>query len=543
MNLTWHIVKKDLRAFKWPLLLWTMLIVAKLLVGVTLLNAAGTESPEWFARMDGMAKVLAAFECVSFVLAAALIQEDLLVGTKAFWRTRPISGGRLLRAKVLLLGSIFLMLPLLLTLPWWLGCGYGLREIAWASLETVAIHATCLLLGVLWAVVTDGFARFLMWTLVTLFAIPTLAGTLSYYLTRGKSGPSGDLVTTRVIVGIAIAVLGILVVVVHQYLTQRTWRSIGLISVAAGMIVIVGACWPWSWNVESRFYARLMRQEEGEWQAEPPGLKFAMESAKLGLRHTGDKGADVAVKYRVQGLAESQVLLPGWTEYAWHWADGTTQKGSAWSRSGMMDFMSERALGVAMKLAPEGQYTETVTTLGLVSSDIAKRLQAETPGYTMKARLLLMRFDSATPVPLQRGSRTLHGVMGERVAAVEKSGEELLVTFIQHTPSLLVDNHGGMYYPGVASGEYFQYLLVNGTHDFVDRGHTAGHLSTQIGTVAITWHTQAFRASRKAGGKRPLLEAINALNDAELKKVNFLEQARFTHEIKVDPLTVEVVNQ
>ena len=43
MNLTWHIVKKDLRALRWPLVLWTLLIVAKLGMGVVLLTADGTE--------------------------------------------------------------------------------------------------------------------------------------------------------------------------------------------------------------------------------------------------------------------------------------------------------------------------------------------------------------------------------------------------------------------------------------------------------------------------------------------------------------------
>ena len=91
MNLTWHIVKKDLRALKWPLGLWILLIIAKLGVGVALLNADGTEGIEWFNKMDALAKVLAAFEFVSFVLTAAIIQQDLLVGTTAFWMTRPIS--------------------------------------------------------------------------------------------------------------------------------------------------------------------------------------------------------------------------------------------------------------------------------------------------------------------------------------------------------------------------------------------------------------------------------------------------------------------
>ena len=208
----------------------------------------------------------------------------------------------------------------------------------------------------------------------------------------------------------------------------------------------------------------------------------------------------------------------------------------------MAEFISERALGVAMKIAPEGRYTDTVTTTGYISSEVTTKLQAGSPVFTMQARSQLMRFDSATPVPLQRGSWTQQGVTGLRLASVEKSGEELLVNFIRHSPSSFVDLFGGRYYPGSVNREFNQYVLVNGAHDFVDRGRFVDRRSTRIGTVDIDWYTMSYRASKKAGGQRPLLEAINALNDAELKKVTFVEQARFSHEITADPFKVEMAN-
>lgn len=543
MNLTWHIVKKDLRALQWPLLLWALVIVAKLGVGVILLTADGTESMEWFTRMEGLSKVLAAFERVSFVLAAALVQQDLLVGTKAFWMTRPISGGRLLRAKLLTLFLVFGLLPLLITLPWWLGCGYGWREIGWAGLETFALHAACVLLGILWAVVTDGFGRFLMWTIVTLFAIPTLSGTLAYYLTRGKPGPGAELLTTRFALGIAIAVAGILIVVVHQYLTRRTGRSIALISATSSVIVLVGAFWPWSANLEARLFTHLLQQEAGRWTAspEPEGLAFTVAPAQLSVNNSTPRNGQLHVKFQVAGLTESQVLRSFWSEYEWRWADGTTRKGSAWGRSGFRELAAEKALGVAMKLAPEGRYTDTVATIAWLDPKAVQKLQAEPPAYSQRNRLQLLRFDSATAVPLQGAGRTLSGVLGERVARAEKSGEELLVTFIRHFPTMWLDNFRGGYFVEFEDLQYSQYLLVNRAKGIVDRGRTAGHRSTRIGTVSIEWHTQSYRASKKPAGPRPLLETSNALDDAELMRVTFVEQARFIHEIKIDPLVVEPV--
>ncbi len=538
MNLIWHIIKKDLRALKWPLLLWLGFIVAKLGVGVTLLTADGTESPEWFTRMDGLGKVLAAFECVSFVLAAALVQEDLLVGTKSFWVTRPISGARLMSAKLLTLFLVFGAMPLLLTLPWWLGCGYGLREIGWAALETSAIHAACVLIGILWAVVTDGFGRFLMWTLVTLFAIPTLTTTVAYYFT---SGLSNAMLSTRFAVGAGIAVIGILVVVVHQYLTRRTLRSIGIIGATGAVLVLVGAFLPWRWNLESQLYTHLMEQEVGQWSAaaEPTGLKFAVESVQLTKVRREARNSQLLVKFRVEGLTESQALRVYWSDYEWRWADGTTNKGGASGRSGLGHMVSEKALGVAMKLAAEGQYTDTVAmTVGL-EAERATRLTAEPPALLLSNRLQLLRFDSAVPVPLQGADWSSMGLVGERVASAEKSGEELLVTFIRHYPSLWVNNFAGGYLYEYGGGGFSQYLLVNRAQGFVDRGRAVDRRSTRIGTVEIHWYTQSYHASKKAGGPRPVLEAINALNDAELMRVTYVEQAQFIHEIKIDPLVAE----
>src|SRR5882757_4258729 len=202
MNLTWHIVKKDLRALRWPILLWVLVIVTKLGIGVAMLTADGTEGPEWFRRLDMFAKLMAGIEGVCFVFMATLIHEDLLVGTTAFWMTRPISGGRLLGAKLLSIGLVFWVMPVLVSLPWWQGCGYGLREIAWAAAETVALQAIFVLVGLLWAVVTDGYARFLMWTLLMVIAIPSIGGMIGMHFSKTNAVIMPGVATSRICVAI-----------------------------------------------------------------------------------------------------------------------------------------------------------------------------------------------------------------------------------------------------------------------------------------------------------------------------------------------------
>lgn len=540
MNLTWHIVKKDLRALRWPLGLWLLCIAAKLGVGVLLLNATGEEGAAWFQQMDLMARGLAAAEVLSFVLVAALIQEDLMVGTTAFWMTRPISGARLLRAKLLSIGLVFLLAPVLVTLPWWLGCNYGTGEIAWAAAETVAVHAIVVLAALLWSAVTDGLGRFLMWTLVTLTVTPMATAILGYYLRRGHR-IMPEVISTRFLVALAIVTAGVLVVLVHQYLTRHTWRSVAVIGATMSLAVLTLAFWPWAWNVESRVYGYLIQRAQGSWPtaSEPPGLKFTLASADFSVRRDRpERPGALVTKYQVEGLDASQGFMAYVSGHSWHWPDGSIAKGYSMAGQSMLnglastkaaEFMGEPATAAREAVALSLTSFLPVTTMA--------KVRAQPPALNLQARLRLMKHKSTTPLPARAGAWQVDGVVGERVAGVEKSGEQLLVTFISHAPSLWVDVvAGGQLAP---FGDFSRYFLINRIKPFVDSGSTTDKKQTRVGTVSITWQTLAFRASRTGGSPtKPLLEAINALDDAELVKVTFAEQARFTHEFEIDPARI-----
>jgi hypothetical protein len=535
MNLTWHIVKKDLRALKWPLGLWLLCVVAKLGVGVMLLNATGDEGFVWFQKMDMLAKGLATGELLSFVLVAALIQEDLMVGTSAFWMTRPISGGRLLRAKLLTIALVFLIAPVLVTLPWWLGCNYGPGEIAWAAAETVAVHAIVVLIALLWSAVTDGLGRFLMWTLVTLAVTPMLSAIIGYYLSRKGPGPVPEILSTRVLGMIIIMVVGIMVVLVHQYLTRHTWRSIAVIGAMIVLCVLTLGFWPWAWNLESKAYGYIIRRAQGDWPAtaEPAGLKFTLRSAEFAARKDRpNRPGTLAINYSVEGLAQGQGFISYPSEHFWQWPNGSSEKGYTMGRSVLTHVARTHATAFAKgEQAVEPWSGNHISMLSVLPSSTMGKVRAEPPAYALQARLQLMKFESTTPVPLQAGAWETAGVNGERIAAVEKSGDQLHITFVRHTPALWVDvMAGGRMAPSGVSSRYF---LVNRTNQWVDAGQSLMSGSTRVGTVEITWQTLFFHASPKAG-PRPTLEAINALNDAELIKVSYTEQARFTHELRID---------
>jgi hypothetical protein len=547
MNLTWHIVKKDLRALRWPILLWLLVIVTKLGIGVALLTADGSEGPEWFRRLDMFAKLISGIEAICFVFMAALIHEDLLVGTTAFWMTRPISGGRLLRAKLLSIGLVFWVAPVLVSLPWWQGCGYGLREIAWAATETVALQAIFVLVGLLWAVVTDGYARFLMWTLVMLIAIPSFGGLIGLHFARTNAIVLPGVATSRIAVVIALAVAGVAAVVVNQFLTRRFWRSILFIGAAVGLMVMTALWWPWDLQIAAKWHAYAESRVEANWPTTtaPAGLTLTLGAAEL-ARAPGaraDRPVQLRVNYRVDGLPGSQALVPSVANFSLRWPDGAGETGWSWVRpeQSLTRLITYRVLNQTPAetwARDDSQATQTI------SAASATRLQASPAAYSLKVRYGVMAVESATSVPLQPGVRTLNGFLGERMAHAEKMGDQLEVTFVRHSPALFIDTLLGLqnfvFGAGQASTRQFaQYLLVNHDRDFADRGTTVWGNSTRIGTVNIEWQTLAYRAMKKPPGSRLSLEAIDALNAAELIRVTLREQGSFAYEFKTDALSAQ----
>jgi len=100
MNLTLHIVLKDLRRLRWPLAVRLLIIALKLGIGFSFVLTGGFSvmPVEWIKFLPQA--LLGGELAFTFVLTAMLVHEDSLVGTTQFWLTRPISGARLLGAKL-----------------------------------------------------------------------------------------------------------------------------------------------------------------------------------------------------------------------------------------------------------------------------------------------------------------------------------------------------------------------------------------------------------------------------------------------------------
>ena len=101
MRLMWHVVRKDLGRLRWQLAAWLAILGAKYVMGFGVIWF-GPFSDEAHKNLEIVVRALGASEVVvTFFLTALLVQGDAPVGSRQFWVTRPISGARLLGAKLL----------------------------------------------------------------------------------------------------------------------------------------------------------------------------------------------------------------------------------------------------------------------------------------------------------------------------------------------------------------------------------------------------------------------------------------------------------
>lgn len=236
MNLILHIMAKDLRRLTWALALWA---------GAGVLAVVGTNvsgPPQSTLESLGLVAMFQFFG-LSIALIAAIVQEDGLTGSTAFWRTRPISGGRLLTAKLSLIGVLFVVIPVAMGLLVRLanrGAMFARPEEVW---EPLLALVALVLVGTALASCCKDLGRYfligaLCWLLVGFGTVgfQWVKATLGYTARGGKMRME------------LIAIYGVLIaiaVLLNQYRGRRFGLSVGLIVAGVVGAAAINAFWAW----------------------------------------------------------------------------------------------------------------------------------------------------------------------------------------------------------------------------------------------------------------------------------------------------------
>jgi len=255
MNIILAQLKKDLQCQRRPLILWG-LCLGLALIPFTLLNMFTHFHPANIADAHAMLGILSivglAMSCLFAagfglfllvpLLVVRIVHEDPLMGTTAFWLTRPVPREKLLAAKTLLIA----MLPLPLLLASGTGARFNTGHF-WAS--ELAWIAACA--GI--ASLTLGLLEFIGWGLGLLFGKAVFAGILEKlwlnfhgegsFLSAGTADQLSTIAQTLHLNATDFFHLcyfaGFSLVFVHQYLTLQRRRSLAILIVTIVVVSLV----------------------------------------------------------------------------------------------------------------------------------------------------------------------------------------------------------------------------------------------------------------------------------------------------------------
>lgn len=527
MNLTLHLVRSDLVRMRVWIACWAGVLLVPIAAGAMLLTRSPFHSEQW--TLPDTLSILTGVELVvGYILTILLIHEHPVLGTTQFWVTRPISRWRLLAAKALAAFAIVGLVPVIVSLPWWLWCGFGLREIAGATVEMLVVLSMVIVCGVLMASLTESIGRALLWTFafvaVGLFAMFFFAGA---NMPRDRTSHEISLMLTRSSVAVIAILLEFVAVIVLQFLLRRRGWWLGV----AGAAIIATLFWslatPWSWFDESEPREINPSRADGvtiriqQAQAEPTRPGRANPLHPLQVVEVSGVLAGVSPDLNVMGVgARQRWTLPGGLHVE---RESSIRTLNAWydTRDGDEVRFSARA--------------------GIPRSIVA-RLAAEESHYEARLWFRLGRLERWFETPLASGESHRHDGNLIRIERGSSEPDNLRVEFV-HTSAQRIRDRLRL---EVLLRSWFAPLFEYPVFLAVDHAQQrfvwlSGRVrQAVIHGVAITWHDAApLRSGTRSAWSR-LPDAVSSSERGVTFTVaSWRTEAQFARNVKVERLQVE----
>lgn len=244
MNLTWHIVRKDLRRMGPTAAVWLALVVGvALIVRLTEIPnevALGGDVHSWMNSMRLLQGCLAgASGVLAVLLVAQLVQEDGPIGTEAMWLTRPIGSGRLLAAKLLGAAVMLIAAPLAVMWPIWLASGFSPAELAAATVSVAIGQGAMMVFAGSVAAMARDLAQFVFGLVgLTLLVVMRAA----FPMDRGVAL---DVLESRMVILQTLVPVVVVAAGGFQYFTRKTQWTRAILGGGLALVVAGSLVWPW----------------------------------------------------------------------------------------------------------------------------------------------------------------------------------------------------------------------------------------------------------------------------------------------------------
>lgn len=235
MNLTFHIIKKDLRRMSWALAVWAACGLY-LMLGAKLSIVDGSIAD----RLRIIS--IFVFAVMSFALVSGIVQEDGLTESDVFWRTRPTSAARLIAAKLSLLLPLFVLVPIfVIAVNKSSVTTLTLRDFGYMGLSLLAVTLSC----AAFASCSKDLVRCVTLAVLSVLVCSVLGSWLERYGTRLPRGVRVPAQGAKAVAALLLCIAMSSAVLANQYFGKRLKLSFGFIGAAVIGAALILNFWTW----------------------------------------------------------------------------------------------------------------------------------------------------------------------------------------------------------------------------------------------------------------------------------------------------------
>ena len=260
MSLLRHILRFDLRRYRWLVAGWVTVTLATVTLQAwapfVQLGRRAVEPVDLAITFGWFAQIL-----LAGVLLPLLVHTHAATGTTAFWMTRPFPTSTVARSKLLSLSALFLGIPAMCDAVVMVLYGVPVVPLLLAIAEASLQRAAVLFIFLSIAVLTPNFVRFAVAiggmvlaaaVIINVWVIVSMSQAKDMFayavLTVADVSPLGSPYepdpTPAVFATIAVILVGVLIVT-HQYRTRATKRTIIIAIGGAVIALLIAFAWPW----------------------------------------------------------------------------------------------------------------------------------------------------------------------------------------------------------------------------------------------------------------------------------------------------------
>jgi len=519
MNLTFHILKKDIRRLRVFLGFWLLTVISSAVVnGLNATTSAGDFALQYAGEI-GHVLIQLCLYILMIIAVPLLMHSEPLVGTTAFWQTRPLNRWDVLKSKLLFAGIFFVLMPVLVNVLLLALCRVPMTGIFASIPETALTWTGSVLLFMTLAALTRNVGFYVLVTAGYFIAsIALMAGVTIFRLFSGTvlnvGNVSAGITDTRALLSGLVSVALCSTILFLQFKTKKLRYAYGMLVALLLLSFWVGTFSEISFFSEPKGTLRSGEIEKIELVLDRGDRMHVRDSFSLRKGATSKK--DVAGGLLATGLSNGVYATVVRIEANCVFEDGmyieSTPGQTRYNSS--QDQRKYDALAVAvapLSLIPEGHlYVPDEILFQILENDYLKYREKEGI-YTANVALNLFRFVPVVCLPLKVGAHHKEGFSVFTVESVLKKTEGCDVVLREQKAGFLFLRDRTP-----TDGDRHLYLLVNrkSNEAFVPKVDQRSRFGSGGESFAAKRYPLRFTSAEKGPFITPITEEW--LADAEL---------------------------